>query len=168
MHETVIYILLKKKSEVKCLLYPSISDSNWFIVWFAYGWRTEFVRLAPTESISSINITAGALSFAASKSKSSSSISCEAICAIQSGSARITYWTSLSLYVHLAPLKSHRILVQLRGRMVRQLHRPPRELTMFSLFRVVLLIIHPWAIFHRARRTSLGSLEIQRHLLTLA
>lgn len=56
-----------QKNEIKFLVYPSISVSNWFTVWFAYGWRAEFVRFAPTESISSIKITAGAFSFAASK-----------------------------------------------------------------------------------------------------
>jgi len=61
--------LLVNRSKVIWLqiIYPSISVSNWFIVWFAYGCKTEFVLFAPTESISSINTTQGDFSFAASK-----------------------------------------------------------------------------------------------------
>jgi len=36
------------------------------MVWLAYGCNTELVRFAPTESISSIKMTHGARSFAAS------------------------------------------------------------------------------------------------------
>jgi hypothetical protein len=39
------------------------------MVWLAYGWSTELVLFAPTESISSMKITHGALSFAASANK---------------------------------------------------------------------------------------------------
>ena len=45
---------------------PSISESSWLIVWFAYGWIWELVRLAPTVSISSMKITHGARILAAS------------------------------------------------------------------------------------------------------
>ena len=46
--------------------HPSISDSSWLMVWLAYGCNTELVLFAPTESISSMKITHGARSFAAS------------------------------------------------------------------------------------------------------
>lgn len=49
------------------LFYPSISARSWLIVWLAYGCNCELDRLAPTESISSINITHGDRALAAAK-----------------------------------------------------------------------------------------------------